>query len=303
MPQALHHYCGPGRRSQPCMQRSPGLCSAFAALPGPRGSAAGRGIRHPNAAGTRHHGQAGPSGACRARRASRRLGLWRVLGNWTEGEGERKFRAERRPPSGLSVRGRKGREGKPSPSAEGFPGVPRPAGPGPRRRDPGPRDPARVAPGGRALPWRKARAGAGGSAPHSQPPPRAFTGLGPGADSAGAFSRTEGPSPGRPAGSLPAEFGARPRLGRARRGRILGPAGGSAGAAGPGAASQTGLARERTREPRESLAASRGGRPNLRSRPSRRRDPGAQVGRAGEGVVGPEGLGGESGAGLCGRGR
>ncbi|XP_022355350.1 uncharacterized protein LOC111145022 [Enhydra lutris kenyoni] len=174
---------------------------------------------------------------------------------------------------GLISAGRKGWEGKPSPSRESLPGVRRPAAPGPSLRDLGPRAPAKVRrKGGGASPENDACGGRAGSVPRSQPPAPAFTALGRGANSWGAFSRTDGPSPGRPADCLPAECGAGPRPGRARRGRILGPAAGSAGAAGPDTASQTGLAREHTRKPRESLASPRGGRLNLRSRPSGRHD-------------------------------
>uniref|UniRef100_M3YZX5 Uncharacterized protein n=1 Tax=Mustela putorius furo TaxID=9669 RepID=M3YZX5_MUSPF len=167
------------------------------------------------------------------------------------------------------------RRGNLTPLRRASPGSGAPLFPGPARGTSGRASPRGC--GGRAGASREngACGGRAGSAPSLQLPPPAFTALGRGANSPGAFSRTEGPSPGRPADCLPEECGARPRRGRARRGRILGPAAGSAGAAGPYAASQTGLAREHTREPPESLAAPLGGRPNLRSRPSRRRDPGA----------------------------
>lgn len=87
-------------------------------------------------------------------------GCWDLGGSWgIRLKGKVKGGAERSgdpPPSGLSGRGRKGREEKTSPSREGSPGAPRPALPWSRRRDPG-----RVGPGGRALPRRKARAGGG----------------------------------------------------------------------------------------------------------------------------------------------
>lgn len=275
------------------------LCSA------PRSAGEARragGIHHPNTAGTRHHRQAEPAGACRARRASRGLGPWRLQGSSTEGEGARRFRAERRPSSGLSVLEERVGRGNLAPLGRACPVTGAPLFPGPAGGTPG-RAPPRGG-GGRAgaSPENGACGGRAGSEPRSQALPPAFTALGGGADSRGAFSRTEDPSPGRPADCPRTECGARPRPGWTRRWRILGPAAGSAGAAWPDAASQTGLARERTREPRESLAAPRGGRPNLRSLPSRRRDPGAQVGRAGEGVVGREGLGGEFGGRLYGRG-
>lgn len=235
-----------------------------------RGSAAGGRICHPNTAGARHHGQAEPGGACRARRASKRLGPWLCLGNSTEGEGERRLRPSDDPP--LAPQCVAGRVGRGNPAPLGRSGLPR--GPAPRcsRAPPAGRGAAPPRKGGAVWAGASREKGACGarvgSGPLSQPPPPAFRAQGPAADFPGAFSRLEGPSAGRPADSPTLEFSARPRQVRARRGRILRPAAGSAGAAGPGATSRTGLARERTREPRESLAAPRGDRPNLRSRQS-----------------------------------
>ncbi|XP_047557589.1 collagen alpha-1(I) chain-like [Lutra lutra] len=231
-----------------------------------RGSAAGPGDSPPQ-----HRGHASPQ-AGGARRASRRLGPWRLQGNSTEGEGARRFRAERRPSSGSSVQEERVGRGNLAPLGRACPGSGAPLLRGPAGGTLGRAPPRGCGGKAGASPENDACGGRAGSAPRSQPPAPAFTALGRGANSWGAFSRTDGPSPGRPADCLPAECGARPRPGRARRGRILGPAAGSAGAAGPDTASQTGLAREHTREPRESLASPRGGRLNLRSRPSGRHD-------------------------------
>ncbi|XP_045882559.1 translation initiation factor IF-2-like [Meles meles] len=62
---------------------------------------------------------------------------------------------------GLISAGRKGWEGKPSPSRESLPGDPRPAVSGPGRRDPGPRAPSRVRRKGGRFPGERRLRGAG----------------------------------------------------------------------------------------------------------------------------------------------
>lgn len=82
-----------------------------------------------------------------------------------------------------------------------------------------------------------------GSRPPSRPPPPSLSGSGSRGDVPGAFSQFEGPEPGKNSGLLVTSVHCSAAARRRRNRRSLGTSAGGAGAAGPGAASQTGLGR------------------------------------------------------------
>lgn len=112
-----------------------------------------------------------------------------------------------------------------------------------------------------------------GSMPQSQPPPSSLHGSGPQRGLPGRLLPKQRAKPWKDGGFfVTRRFRVRPKPDFARRGRILGTAAlvtwGQGAASQQASCGQSWLGKERTGEPRESLASNRGGNPNMKSKPS-----------------------------------